>query len=136
MRRLNGAVFGPVAAMLIGLAAALPAPAGDEPSARSDALELYKARLLQVGRKVGSYPGEAVARRQEGTAQIMVTVAADGTLRQHKLVQSSGHETLDAQALVMVEKAVPLAEIPMALKNSQFDVLVIFVFALPKANRA
>jgi protein TonB len=105
-------------------------------AAQDDALQLYAARLLQVGRKVGSYPQEAVARRLEGTAEVSVRIAADGTLKQHRLIRSSGHETLDAHALAMVEKAVPLAQIPSQLKNTPFAVTVIFVFALPRANRA
>jgi protein TonB len=132
--------FSLVALTLAGPAGAQPARASDASdeaaAAKNDALELYRARLLQVGRKLGSYPQEAVARRLEGTAQVMVTIAADGTLKQHELVRSSGHGALDAHALAMVEKAVPLTEIPSALKNSQFDVLVVFVFALPRPNRA
>jgi protein TonB len=136
VRRLTALAFSAIVLILIGT----PAHAGDTmdeaAAARNDALQLYSARLLQVGRKVGSYPQEAVARKLEGTAQVMVTIAADGSLKQHELVRSSGHGTLDAQALAMVEKAVPLAEIPSALKSRQFDVLVTFVFALPRANRA
>ena len=140
MRHLTALAFSLIALAPIGPGYALPAHAGGAPdeaaATQNGALQLYSARLLQVGRKLGSYPQEAVARRLEGTAQVMVTIAADGSLKQQQLVRSSGHEALDAHAFAILEKAVPLAELPSALKNSQFAVLVTFVFALPRPNRA
>jgi TonB family protein len=129
------------ALLLIGLGIASMAPAqGSGASladrvAIDDALQLYGARLLQVSAKVRSYPEAAVRQQIEGTVQVNVTVGADGKLKQRELIRSSGHALLDEHALAMVETAVPLTEIPLALKNRQFLATVTFVFSLATNNR-
>jgi periplasmic protein TonB len=132
----------PFALLLIGLGIASTALAQDSGAsladkvAIDDALQLYGARLLQVSAKVRSYPEAAVAQQIEGTVQVNVTVGADGKLKQRELIRSSGHALLDEHALAMVETAVPLTEIPLALKNRQFLAMVTFVFSLAGQNRA
>ena len=48
------------------------------------------------------------------------------------LANSSGHAALDAFALDVLRRAVPLTQIPSALHNSVFEVAVVMVFALPQ----
>ena len=51
-------------------------------------------------------------------------------LKSKKIIQSSGHEVLDKQALDMVEKALPFPAPPEVLRGSSFSVKVPIAFKL------
>jgi len=113
-------------ALLFALAAPLGAAQPD-----AGALELYKARLLQTGSRLRTYPEEAYAQKLEGTAVVTLGVDAKGRLTRLTLEKSSGHRVLDEHAIGMLEKAVPAVEVPINLRNIAFTIQVVVVFAMP-----
>jgi len=89
---------------------ASPAPAAAaKPSADIGAYrsELY-ARILADVR----YPAAAKARAATGLAQVSFTLSPDGSVISATLAQTSGDETLDADALATVRRASPLPPPP------------------------
>ena len=123
-----------LALMLCSLALTAQAASPDGPELDA-ALELYGARLLQTGARLRAYPAQAAERREEGTAQVDVTVGADGMLLRQELLRTSGYALLDAHALAMLAQAVPLTEVPRALQQRVFRVTVTVVFRLPEFSK-
>jgi len=99
---------------------------------RNAALELYRALLVQTCAKLRGYPEEAQRQGLTGAATVFLIIGADGNVSEEHLANSSGHAALDAFALDVLRRAVPLTQIPSALHNSVFEVAVVMVFALPQ----
>lgn len=76
------------------------------------------------------YPRIALLRQWQGTAVLQLDLAADGELLGVRVLSSSGHETLDRQALEMVHQAVPLPRLPGALAGRPLTVDVPVVFRI------
>lgn len=83
----------------------------------------------QVGR-LKHYPSIARLRGWQGTAVISIQLAADGTVLQIRIEQSSGHDVLDSQALAMVRQAEPLPPYPERHDGDPLTVRLPIVFAL------
>ena len=107
-------------------------PAKTQSSPELDvALDLYRYRLLQSGTRLRRYPVHAQEQRLQGTATIEVLVTARGVLGQARILQSTGHNLLDQNALDLLARAIPLTEIPSALHNRAFALTVALAFVLP-----
>ena len=76
------------------------------------------------------YPRLALLRQWQGTALLQLELGADGRLLAVRVLSSSGHETLDRQALDMVRDAVPLPQLPAALAGRPLTVDVPVVFRI------
>lgn len=70
-------------------------------------LDAWRRQVERVGQL--NYPGEARARKLAGTLRLRVIIAADGTLEDVRITQSSGHAVLDDAALRIVRLAAPYA---------------------------
>ena len=126
-------------AVCIAMAApAWPAAAQSPPAAEQDqlaleaALQLYSARLLQTAQGRRSYPAAALEQNLSGSVQIEISISSDGKLKAKELVVSSNHRALDQHALQLMELAVPLTEIPSALKGRAFRVPVSVRYVIPE----
>lgn len=110
------------------------APPGPVP-ARPAAVDM--AALAAYGRELAGavathqrYPRVALLRQWQGTAVLQLELAADGRLLGVRVLSSSGHDTLDRQALDMVRAAVPLPAMPAALTGRALTVEVPVVFRI------
>ncbi|WP_448192341.1 energy transducer TonB [Azospirillum sp. sgz301742] len=105
--------------------AAAPAPvraAGPPP----DYLALLQARLARY--KV--YPRAAQIAREEGTVLLRFVVARDGAVVSWRVERSSGHESLDRQVGIMVERAAPMPPMPDSVSGDRLDIVLPVQFAL------
>lgn len=82
-------------------------------------LASWKARMERIGTL--NFPAVANSRRS-GNPVLEVAVAADGTLREVRVTQSSGHSGLDQAAIDLVRLASPYDRFPPAVR-AQYDVL-------------
>lgn len=82
-------------------------PAPTPPAMAPAATENYAAILHAWLLRFRDYPQAARLRRQEGTAQIALTLDSSGRLLQARLHASSGSGLLDRAALAMAERAAP-----------------------------
>lgn len=105
-------------------------------STRSDAmteyLELIRARLAQLHR----YPKLARRRNQQGTAALRFVVNRQGQIVSNKVVTSSGHRLLDAEALKLIERASPLPPLPDEVRRFTLEVNMPVAYRLAPPNRS
>ena len=90
----------------------------------------YDNALWSAIVKHKQYPRIAQMRGWQGEAIVELQIDGNGKLKSKKIIQSSGHEVLDKQALDMVEKALPFPAPPEVLRGSSFSVKVPIAFKL------
>jgi protein TonB len=94
------------------------------------ALAAYGRELAGAVATRQRYPRVALMRQWQGTAMLQLDLAPDGRLLGVRVISSSGHDTLDRQALEMVREAVPLPSLPEALAGRPLTVDVPVVFRI------
>ena len=108
-----------------------PAPVAPRAAAAdANALSAYGKELAGAVATRQRYPRVALMRQWQGTAVLQLELAADGRLLGVRVISSSGHDTLDRQALDMVREAVPLPSLPEALAGRPLTVDVPVVFRI------
>jgi len=95
-----------------------------------DARGRYGNTLWGAIGKHKQYPRVAQMRGWQGEAIVELLLDGNGKLKSKKIIQSSGYESLDKQALEMVEKAAPFPEPPEALRGGSFSIRVPIPFKL------
>jgi protein TonB len=87
-----------------------PLPAG--PSEATPGRDSWEGRVMARLERFRRYPNAARARRQEGVAQLRVSVGRDGSLLALSLEATSGFPLLDQAALETFRRAAPLPKVP------------------------
>lgn len=87
-----------------------PLPTG--PSETTPGRDSWEGRVMARLERFRRYPAAARARRQEGIAQLRVSVARNGSLLHLSLERSSGFALLDQAALDTFRRAAPLPDVP------------------------
>lgn len=100
------------------------------PEEVSQAHEGYGTTLFNAISKFKKYPRIALSRGWEGKVIVELSLDGNGKLKSKKIIQNSGYEVLDQQALEMVDKALPFPEPPEALRGSGFTIRVPIPFKL------
>jgi periplasmic protein TonB len=93
----------------------------------------YESYLLPISRKIErlwTYPAQAIAEKQEGTAVIRFTIDAGGALKGNRITSSSGNPILDEGALAVIRAASPFAPLPAAFHLSRLHVTAEFRYRL------
>ena len=70
-------------------------------------LEAWRRKVERIGNL--NYPREARSRGLNGSLRLLVTITADGALRDVRVLETSGHRMLDEAALHIVRLAAPYA---------------------------
>ncbi|PPC82230.1 MAG: energy transducer TonB [Methylotenera sp.] len=107
-----------------------PPPPAPSQAEIDNATGRYGNALWSAISKHKKYPKIAQMRGWQGETIIELELDGTGKLKSKKVVQSSGYEVLDKQALEMVEKALPFPTPPEALRNSNFTITVPVPFKL------
>ncbi len=100
------------------------------PAEIDQAHEGYGTTLFNAISKFKKYPRIALTRGWEGKVIVELSLDGNGKLKSKKIIQNSGYEILDQQALEMVDKALPFPEPPEALRGSGFTIRVPIPFKL------
>lgn len=85
-------------------------------------LDAWRRKVENIGNL--NYPDEAKRRSLFGHLLLTVSVRADGSIEQIRLVRSSGHKILDDAAIRIVRLAAPFAPFPAEIRK-EVDVLDI-----------
>jgi protein TonB len=85
----------------------------------------WTALLVKHLQQFKSYPSEARARNEQGVVLLAVSVGRDGHVLSRRIVQSSGHPDLDAEAMAWIERAQPLPAFPASMTQAEVDDLSI-----------
>jgi protein TonB len=92
--------------------------------------DIYGQSISQEIKRYQKYPLLAQRRGWEGTAEVLLRIAADGKVAGITLGKSSGRPVLDEEALNMVRRASPLPQAPPDLRGRELTVTVPIVFKL------
>lgn len=103
----------------------LPAAIGT-PAAQSNWAGLVLGRLEQFRR----YPAAARRSRQEGVCYVRFTINREGHVLSASLERTSGHESLDREAVALVRRADPLPAPPPELEGETVTLTVPVEFFL------
>jgi len=110
---------------------------GAAPTADADTISLdtqefkYVSYFSQIKRKielVWSYPPEAGRRGLFGKLLLKFTILKDGTLAGLKLLDSTGHEILDNEALRAVKLASPYPPFPKRIHKEKLNIVASFSY--------
>jgi protein TonB len=107
-----------------------PKPVAPSQQDMDDARGRYGNALWGAIGKHKQYPRIAQMRGWQGKAVVELLLDGNGKLKSKKIIQSSGFESLDNQALEMVEKTAPFPAPPEALRGSNFSIKVPIPFKL------
>jgi protein TonB len=105
-----------------------PAPKIDEVN-ENRLLASYGQSISKEIRRYQKYPPQAQRKGWEGTAEVLLQIAADGKVTGITLGKSSGHAILDEEAMKMVRRA-SLPQAPPDLGGRALVVSVPIVFRL------
>jgi protein TonB len=94
-------------------------------AASADAFYLnsWRRKIEKIGNL--NYPAEARRDRLYGSLRLLVSILPDGTLKEVKLLESSGHEVLDNAAINIVRLAAPFAPFPDELRATTDQLEII-----------
>jgi len=109
---------------------AAPIPMAPAPGLDANGMRQYRIELASAARGFKVYPPLALERGLTGTAEIEVTLAADGRVLSVRLARSSGHALLDIQAREMLHKAAQRTPVPDSLRGREFIIHLPVVFDL------
>ena len=118
-------------------AAKAPASASNAPASAADPDERalvrgFQLQLANAAEKYKRYPSEAMQQSWEGKALVRLRIGIDGKTAGIEIVNSSGHEVLDDQAKIAINKAKPLVQVPPGLRGKEFNADIVMVFTLAK----
>lgn len=82
------------------------------PAFSSDEVSGWKSEVVKKVSQKQRYPRAAAARDIEGKAKVRLTVAADGTITNHEVIEPTGADILDREIPKLVERLNPLPALP------------------------
>jgi protein TonB len=85
-------------------------------------LDSWRLKIEHIGNL--NYPSEARKRKIYGELRLLVAINSDGTLREMRVLKSSGHRVLDQAAMQIVKIASPFSSFPPEIKQDT-DILEI-----------
>ncbi len=90
----------------------------------------YTSAVLQCLLRDQSYPVQALQNAWQGTARVNMTIGPDGAVKTARIVKSSGHAVLDAEAVHKIEKLSGLPRPPAVLRGREFRLAVPVSFRI------
>jgi protein TonB len=112
-----------------------PSPAPPTPGASvktTPAVSRWESALIAHIARFKRYPSEARARGEQGITVVAFTIDRDGWIRNTRIVQSSGSQTLDQASLDMLQRAQPMPHPPAQVSNNDLSFRVPVDFGIRK----
>jgi protein TonB len=81
---------------------------------------------------VWNYPRRSAERGEEGTCLLRVTINRDGSVHEVRLVESSGYDALDQEAMAAVRKGAPYGALPRAYEEEALNIFAFFQYTLTR----
>jgi protein TonB len=86
-------------------------------------LNSWRRKIESIGNL--NYPDEARRNRLYGSLRLLVSILPDGSLKEVKLLESSGHQVLDDAAIRIVQLAAPFAPFSDELRQTTDQLEII-----------
>lgn len=107
-----------------GLALALGLSALAGPAAAADDIQSWQKEIVRLVAQKQVYPRSALSREIEGRAKVKLTVARDGSVEAHEIVERTGHEILDKEIGSLVKRIDPLPEPPSSVSEQDLSFIL------------
>jgi periplasmic protein TonB len=107
-----------------------PIPTAPDPAKTRALKKAYSQQLSSKIQQYQKYPNAALRQRWEGTAEVLLTMTADGQVMHVELGKGTGRDVLDKEAVEMVRRASPLPQAPGELRGGELKITVPIVFRL------
>lgn len=92
----------------------------------------YAAQLRAWLEAHKTYPKRARMRREEGVVEVAFAVDRQGRLLTGDVVRSSGHASLDAEAMAMLDRSNPFPGAPHSVRGERIEVSTPVEFSLQR----
>jgi protein TonB len=90
----------------------------------------YQDMVASLLARAKRYPERALRRRMTGDATIRIEIAADGSLSEFYIIQSTESPILDEELKAMVDRAAPFPAFPPDLRKQSLALVVPVTFKL------
>ena len=104
---------------------------GDEPislDTKETKYVSYFSRIKQQIQRVWVYPSQGIKRTLSGELTLKFEISKDGNLLSLRLINSSGSNILDANAVKAVRGAAPYYPFPKTITKKRLSILATFVY--------
>ena len=88
----------------------------------------YFSRIKQQIQRVWVYPSQGTKRTLSGELTLKFEISKDGNLLSLRLINSSGSNILDANAVKAVRGAAPYYPFPITINKKKLSILATFVY--------
>ena len=88
----------------------------------------YFSRIKQQIQRVWVYPSQGIKRTLSGELTLKFEISKDGNLLSLRLINSSGSNILDANAVRAVRGAAPYYPFPITITKKRLSILATFVY--------
>ena len=88
----------------------------------------YFGRIKQQIQRVWVYPSQGIKRTLSGELTLKFEISKDGNLLSLRLINSSGSNILDANAVKAVRGAAPYYPFPITITKKKLSILATFVY--------
>ena len=88
----------------------------------------YFSRIKQQIQRVWVYPSQGIKRTLSGELTLKFEISKDGNLLNLRLINSSGSNILDANAVKAVRGAAPYYPFPITITKKRLSILATFVY--------
>jgi protein TonB len=93
-------------------------------TASAAAVTAWNVSIAKQIERHKSYPASALPRRETGVTQVAFAIGRDGRVIDSRIIRSSGHPTLDQEAIATLQRAQPFPRPPVDLSGERFEFTV------------
>ncbi|WP_321397304.1 TonB family protein [Emcibacter sp.] len=90
----------------------------------------WQVKLVKLVAKKQVYPRAAMQDELEGKAKVKIAFDRSGSITSHELVQSTGHDILDAEVENLVNRINPLPAPPSSLGDDKLVIVLPLTWAI------
>jgi len=90
----------------------------------ADEIAGWQKKVVKLVSEKQVYPRAAMSKELEGRARVKVSIDRTGAITSYELVQSTGHELLDAEVIKLMDRINPLPAPPASLSDDSLTFIL------------
>lgn len=111
----------PLKAAALGLTVALGVAMTAGGEAKANDISAWQKNVVSTIATKQVYPRAAMSQELEGRARVQVTIDRNGNITGYDIVESTGHELLDAEVVRLKDRINPLPKPPAGLSDASLS---------------